>query len=58
MLPPRCHGEPGTLLWLEFLQAGCPSCHLIKSVKELWATTTNLSETVENNIKQQFNVET
>ena len=27
MLPPRCHGEPGTLLWQYFLHAGRPSCN-------------------------------
>ena len=35
MLPPRCHGEPETLLWQRFLEAGCPSCHHINSIKTM-----------------------
>jgi len=33
----RCHGEPGTLLWEDFLQAGCPSCRSTNSIKALKA---------------------
>ena len=35
MLPPRCRGDPGTLLWQYFLQAGCPSCRPTNNVKGL-----------------------
>jgi len=47
-----CHGESGMLLWQDFLQTGCTSCHRTNSVRALKADyiETYGSKVIENSV--------